>query len=59
MDIRKEFKYEMAHIVRKARTERCSKNIHGHSYVAELVFEGDIADKAEMLLDFGIIKKVF
>lgn len=64
MEIRKTFKFEMAHCVRKAYTERCSKSIHGHSYIVEIVLGSDFIegagfDKAGMLIDFGKVKKLF
>lgn len=57
MEIRKEFKYEMGHIVRNAWSRRCSKNAHGHSYRVEFFFEGADADNGQMLQDFGFIKQ--
>lgn len=57
MIIRKQFKFEMAHIVRNAWSQRCSKNIHGHSYLVEFLFKGSDLDKGQMLVDFGIVKK--
>lgn len=57
MEIRKQFKFEMAHIVRNAWSRRCSKNVHGHSYILELFFSGEVPDNAGMLVDFGIVKK--
>jgi 6-pyruvoyltetrahydropterin/6-carboxytetrahydropterin synthase len=61
MEIVKKFNFEMAHIVRHAWSTRCSHSIHGHSYVAELVFERDdsdhLMDDGQMVVDFGLIKK--
>lgn len=64
MEIRKTFKFEMAHIVRKAYSQRCAKSIHGHSYKVELYFQNDLIegkglDEAGMLIDFGLVKKLF
>lgn len=59
MLIRKLFRYEMSHRVLGAYTKRCSLNVHGHSYVAELVFEGDKPDDAQMVMDFGFVKNYF
>jgi len=59
MKIRKLFRYEMSHRVLDAFTKRCSENIHGHSYVLELVFGGNESDEAQMLMDFGLVKKYF
>ncbi len=39
MLIRKLFKFENAHIVRDCTTQRCSENIHGHSYKIEVLLE--------------------
>lgn len=59
MEIRKSFKFEMAHIVRKAWSQRCSRNVHGHSYTVEFFFESPVLDDGQMVIDFGIIKKYF
>jgi 6-pyruvoyltetrahydropterin/6-carboxytetrahydropterin synthase len=47
MIIRKQFKFEGAHIVRNCTTRRCKKSIHGHSYVVEVFFTSN------KLYDFG------
>lgn len=49
----------MAHIVRKAWSRRCSKNIHWHSYIVEVFFEWTDFDEGQMLIDFGLVKKYF
>ena len=59
MIIRKLFKYEMSHRVYDAYTKRCSENVHGHSYKLELKFVGNEPDNAQMLMDFGLVKKYF
>lgn len=59
MIIRKLFKYEMSHRVYDAFTKRCSQNIHGHSYKLELLFSGNTPDAAQMVMDFGFVKKYF
>lgn len=64
MEIRKTFKFEMAHVVRKAYSKRCSRNIHGHSYLVEVILGQDLIEKAGlddsgMLIDFGKVKKLF
>lgn len=57
MLIRKLFKTEgPAHIVRNCSTDRCSKSIHGHSYVWEVLLEGDKLDNGGMIVDFGLLK---
>lgn len=61
MVIRKQFKFEMAHIVRKAWSQRCSRSIHGHSYLLELFLRSgeDELDNAQMVVDFGAVKVLF
>lgn len=56
MIIRKLFKFENAHIVRGCTTQKCSKNIHGHSYKVEVLLESDYLDNGQMVYDFGLIK---
>jgi len=57
MQIRKLFKFELAHIVRNAYTQRCAQNIHGHSYKVELFIKSNKVEDAQMLIDFGLVKK--
>ncbi|HIP18730.1 MAG TPA: 6-carboxytetrahydropterin synthase [Sulfurovum sp.] len=56
MIIRKLFKFENAHIVRDCSTQRCSKNIHGHSYKIEVLLESNYLDHGQMVYDFGLTK---
>ena len=57
MIIRKLFKTEgPAHIVRNCSTNRCSRSIHGHSYVWEVLLEGTSLDNGGMIVDFGLMK---
>jgi len=58
MIIRKLFKAEIAHRVKDAYTVRC-QGLHGHSYIFELFFQGVSQDKAQMLIDFSLIKEMF
>lgn len=58
MIIRKQFKFENAHIVRNCTSKRCSHNIHGHSYIIEVFFEAFKLDNASMVYDFGLTKGV-
>ncbi len=57
MIIRKIFKFENAHIVRKCTSKRCRESIHGHSYKAEVLFESNFLDNGEMVYDFGLMKR--
>jgi len=56
MTIRKLYKFENAHIVRKCTSRRCSRSIHGHSYKVELFFTAPSLDRGEMVYDFGLTK---
>lgn len=56
MIIRKQFKFENAHIVRDCSTQRCSQNIHGHSYIIEILLESNYLDNGQMVYDFGLTK---
>ena len=56
MLIRKLFKFENAHIVRDCTTQRCSENIHGHSYKVEVLLESNYLDDGQMVYDFGLTK---
>ena len=57
MLIRKLFKFENAHIVRGCSTQRCSQNIHGHSYEIEVLLESNFLDNGQMVYDFGLMKQ--
>jgi len=57
MLIRKLFKFENAHIVRDCSTQRCSENIHGHSYKVEVLLESNYLDNGQMVYDFGLTKR--
>ncbi len=56
MIIRKLFKFENAHIVRKCTSNRCKNSIHGHSYKVEVLFESNFLDNGQMVYDFGLMK---
>ena len=57
MIIRKLFKFENAHVVRGCSTQKCSENIHGHSYKVEVLLESDYLDHGQMVYDFGLTKR--
>lgn len=57
MIIRKLFKFENAHIVRGCSTQKCSQNIHGHSYKIEVLLESNYLDHGQMVYDFGLTKR--
>ncbi|MEA1919886.1 MAG: 6-carboxytetrahydropterin synthase [Campylobacterota bacterium] len=57
MIIRKQFKFENAHIVRGCSSTRCRSSLHGHSYIIEVLFESNFLDKGQMVYDFGLMKQ--
>jgi len=57
MIIRKLFKFENAHIVRGCSTQKCSENLHGHSYKVEVLLESNYLDNGQMVYDFGLFKR--
>jgi len=57
MIIRKQFKFENAHIVRGCSSERCRSSLHGHSYIIEILFESNFLDNGQMVYDFGLMKQ--
>ncbi len=57
MLIRKQFKFENAHIVRGCSSERCRASLHGHSYEIEVLFESNFLDHGQMVFDFGLMKQ--
>lgn len=58
MIIRKQFKFEGAHIVRNCSSHRCRENVHGHSYIVEVFITSDKLDKGYMVMDFTLLDKV-
>lgn len=58
MIIRKQFKFEGAHIVRNCASKRCRENIHGHSYIVEVFLHSKKLDKGYMVIDFILLDKV-
>ncbi len=57
MIIRKEFKFENAHVVRGCSSIKCRSSLHGHSYRVELLFESNFLDNGQMVYDFGLMKQ--
>ena len=57
MIIRKQFKFENAHVVRGCSSTRCRSSVHGHSYIVEILFESNFLDNGQMVYDFGLMKQ--
>ncbi len=58
MKITKTYFSETAHIVRKAYSERCRFNVHGHSYSWNISLESRKLNEAGMVRDFGDLKAI-
>jgi len=43
--------------VRGCSTQKCSQNIHGHSYKIEVLLESNYLDNGQMVYDFGLMKR--
>jgi len=55
--IRKKFKFEMAHILNKSYSKEC-QNIHGHSYVLEVIITAIGLNVDGMVIDFKKLKEI-
>lgn len=55
MQITKKFKFDAAHRLLNSYTRRC-QNIHGHGYIVELTFSGNIKQDG-MLVDFSYVSE--
>ncbi len=58
MIIRKQYKFEGAHLVRNCTSTRCRENIHGHSYLVEVFLTSDKLDNGFMIMDFSRLDNV-
>lgn len=53
--IRKLVRFEASHRLMRSFSEKCQQ-VHGHSYVMEVIFQGKTLNEDGMLLDFGAMK---
>lgn len=56
--IRKTYKVEYAHQLKKAYSSCCYETIHGHSGVIEVFLSSLVLDENEMVIDFGEISSL-
>lgn len=56
IEIRKEFTFNNAHIVRNCSSERCKYTAHAHTYHIEVFLTSDKLDNGRMAVDFGLLK---
>ena len=54
--VTKVIKFETAHVLTDSYSQECQQ-VHGHSYRAEVTFEGDVG-KDGMIIDFKKIKEI-
>jgi 6-pyruvoyltetrahydropterin/6-carboxytetrahydropterin synthase len=54
--IRKQFKFEAAHVL-DSSFSKCCQQIHGHSYRVELFFRSKDLNADGMVMDFGEVKE--
>lgn len=55
-NISKKFRWSMAHRLTNGYKGKC-KNIHGHEYVAEFVFETEMLDEIGFVIDFAELQE--
>lgn len=53
----KRFSFEAAHKLRSAFSQECSENVHGHSYVVDVVLAARCLNADGMVVDFGRLKQ--
>lgn len=56
IEIRKEFTFNNAHIVRNCSSDRCKYTAHAHTYRVEVFLKSDKLDNGYMAVDFGLLK---
>lgn len=55
VELRKSFRFEAAHHLPFAPEGHRCRQLHGHSYVVEIVVEGDIDPQHQWYMDYGDI----
>jgi 6-pyruvoyltetrahydropterin/6-carboxytetrahydropterin synthase len=58
VSLSKSFGFEAAHWLPTFPEEHKCHRLHGHSFLVEIVVEGDVPPEDGFLMDFGDIKKV-
>ena len=57
VSLSKSFSFEAAHWLPTFPSEHKCRRLHGHSFLVEVVVEGDVPPEDGFLMDFGDIKK--
>ena len=58
MKIFKEFTFDSAHFLPNVPDGHKCKNIHGHTYLLTVFFEGPLVEHLEWVVDFAVVKNV-
>jgi len=53
--IRKQFKFEGAHILTNSYSTDCTDFVHGHSYIVEVFIQSETLDDTGMVVDFKLL----
>jgi 6-pyruvoyltetrahydropterin/6-carboxytetrahydropterin synthase len=59
MELRKTFQFEAAHLLPHLPEDHKCRRLHGHSFTAEIVVEGDCNPKLGWVLDYADISAAF
>ena len=59
MELRKTFQFEAAHLLPHLPEDHKCRRLHGHSFTAEIVVEGDCDPKLGWVLDYADISAAF
>jgi 6-pyruvoyltetrahydropterin/6-carboxytetrahydropterin synthase len=59
MELRKTFQFEAAHLLPHLPEDHKCRRLHGHSFTAEIVIEGDCNPKLGWVLDYADISAAF
>jgi len=59
VELRKSFQFEAAHLLPHLPEDHKCRRLHGHSFSAEIVVEGDCDEKLGWLIDYAEISKAF
>jgi len=58
IELRKSFPFEAAHHLPTAPEGHKCRHLHGHSYVVEIVVEGEVDPDSNWVIDYGDILKI-
>lgn len=59
VQLQQRVRFEAAHLLPRCPEGHKCRRLHGHSYQASIVVEGDVDEEAGWLLDYAAIKEAF